>query len=301
MKAVAAPIDVKFKNILYLTDFSQPSEAALPYVLEIARAFGAKIHALNLLIPPGYVYTTPDLTAVAIAAEEDTAAAEMKKVEARLTGFPHETLVERATEVWEPVKEFVAERGVDLIVLGTHGRTGAQRLFLGSVAEEIFRRSPVPVLTIGPCVRCNPHDAAHLRRVLFPTDFSPEAAAAAPYAISLAQKQNARLILVHVVSRSRAASGADTSRAAISVAEAMHRLYEIPSKDADLKAPPELAIEYGDPGERIVEAAKQRDADIIVLGIRAATGVPGAATHLERPTAHKVVVHAPCPVLAVRG
>lgn len=301
MKAVAAPIEVRFKSILYLTDFSQPSEAALPFTLAIARGFDSKVHALNLMIPPSYVYTTPDLTALAIAAEEETAAAEMKKVETRLAGLPHETLVERATEVWAPVERAIAEYNVDLIVLGTHGRTGAQRLFLGSVAEEIFRLSPVPVLMIGPSVRGNSQDVARFRRVLFATDFSPEAAAAAPYAISLARRQNARLILVHVLPKSRAADGTETSRLAISVAEAMHRLFEIPSKDATLNDPPELAIEYGDPADRIVEAAKLRDADVIVLGIRAATGVPGAATHLERPTAHRVVVNAPCPVLAIRG
>jgi nucleotide-binding universal stress UspA family protein len=301
MKAVAARIDVNFKNILYLTDFSAPSEAALPFALAITREFGAQIHALNLLIPPGYVYTTPELTALAIEAEEETAVAEMRKVETRLAGLPHETLVERATEVWEPVKRAILERKIDLIVLGTNGRTGTQRLLLGSIAEKIFRLSPVPVLTIGPNVRGCSLDVARFRRVLFATDFSPEAAAAAAYAISLARRQNAHLILVHVLPKSRAADGTDASRVAISVAEAMHRLYEIPSKDATLNAPPELALEYGDPADRIVEAAKLRDADIIVLGIRAPSGVPGAASHLERPTAHRVVVNAPCPVLAVRG
>jgi nucleotide-binding universal stress UspA family protein len=301
MKAVAAPIEVNFKSILYLTDFSQPSEAALPFALAVARGFGAKIHALNVLIPPGYVYTTPDLTAMALAAEEETATAEMKKVEKQLAGLPHDVLVERATEIWEPVKHAIAENNIDLVVLGTHGRTGAQRYFLGSVAEEIFRCSPVPVLTIGPAVRATTPNASGFRRILFATDFSPEAAVAALYAISLAKKHDARLILVHVMPKVRAADSPDASRAAISIAEAMHRLYEIPTKDPALNGPPELAIEYGDPAERIVEAAKLRDADIIVLGIRAAAGVPGAATHLERPIAHKVVVHAPCPVLAIRG
>ena len=301
MKAAAAPVAVGFKNILYLTDFSEPSEAALPFAIEIARDFGATIHALNLLILPGYVYTTPDLTALAIQAEEQTAVAEMKKVEAQLTGVPHEVVVERATEVWEPVEQALAKQKIDLIILGTHGRTGAQRLLLGSVAEEIFRRSPVPVLTVGPRVRGDAEEIGRLKRILFASDFSPEATAAAPYAVSLASKENARLILLHVIPKPRGASGADMSRAAISVAEAMHRLYEIPAKEAELTSSPELAIEYGDAAERIVEAARQREADLIVLGIRAATGVPGAATHLERPIAHKVVVNAPCPVLVIRG
>ena len=301
MNAAAAPVAVGFKNILYLTDFSEPSEAALPFAVEIARDFGATVHAMNLLILPGYVYTTPDLTAVAIQAEEETAVAAMKKVEARLVDVPHEVTVERATEVWGPVEQALTKEKIDLIVLGTHGRTGAQRLLLGSVAEEIFRRSPVPVLTVGPRVRGDIEDIARLKRVLFATDFSRESTSAAPYAVSLAAKENARLILLHVIPRPRGANGADMSRAAISVAEAMHRLYEIPAKETELSAAPELAIEYGDAAERIVEAAREREADLIVLGIRAATGVPGAATHLERPVAHRVVVHAACPVLVIRG
>lgn len=301
MKTVAAPIEIKFTNILYLTDFSEPSEAALPFALTFARVFGAKIHALNLLIPPGYVYTTPDLTAVAIAAEEDTARTEMKNLVPKLAGLPYSAVVERATEVWEPVKRALTENNIDLIVLGTHGRTGRQKLLLGSVAEEIIRRSNVPVLTIGPSLRANAQTVAGLHRILFATDFSPESSAAAPYAVSLAKREGGRLILVHVVPKTRPAGGTDASSASISVAEAMHRLYQIPSKAADLNGPPEVAIEYGDPAERIVETARQRDADIIVLGIRAARGVPGAATHLERPIAHKIIVNAPCPVLAVRG
>ena len=70
--------------------------------------------------------------------------------------------------------------GVDLLVLGTHGRTGAQKYRLGSIAEEIFRRSPVPVLTIGPEVYGGHINAARFCRVLFATDFEAESDAAVP-------------------------------------------------------------------------------------------------------------------------
>lgn len=87
----------------------------------------------------------------------------------------------------------------------------------------------------------------------------------------------------------------------LTVAEAMHRLYEIVPKDARLDLPPEVAVEYGESAERIVEFAKERGADLIVIGVRSAAGRIGAATRLERATAYKVVAHAPCPVLTVRG
>ena len=305
MRVIEAPMEtrlkneIRFKNILYLTDFSEPSEAALPFALAMARGYGAKLFALNVMIPAPYVYTMPDLTAVGIAAEEECAQAEMKKVESQLAGLPHETIVERSTTVWDPVKLAIEENDVDLVVLGTHGRTGTQKFFLGSVAEDIFRRSPVPVLTIGPGVRGSAHNGARFHRVLFATDFSPEATAAAPYAISLAQRGDAQLILVHVVRKTRSSNGTDAPAVAISVAEAMHQLYEIPPKDAGLSAVPGVSVEYGEPAERIVEIAKQRGADVIVLGVRASR--IGPATHLEGATAHKVVVHAASPVLTIRG
>jgi nucleotide-binding universal stress UspA family protein len=301
MRAVTVLADVKFKNVLYLTDFSQPSEAAFPFAAMVARGYGAKLYAFNVLIPAPYVYTAPDLTELAIEAEEEVARSEMKKIDSQLAGLAHETAVERSPSVWEPVERAIREQNIDLVVLGTHGRTGAQKFLLGSVAEEIFRRSPVPVLTIGPGVVSGSHNGARFHRVLFATDFSPEAAVATPYAISLALKGNARLILLHVVRKIGGRNDAEAGPVEISVAEAIHQLYEIPPKDSGLNEPPEVAVEFGDPAARIVEAAKERGADIIVLGVRDAAGRLGAATHLARSTAHKVVARAPCPVLTVRG
>ncbi|MGC1255789.1 MAG: universal stress protein [Candidatus Acidiferrales bacterium] len=301
MRTLEITAPVKVKNILYLTDFSQPSESALAFATTLGRGFGARVLALHVLIPAPYVYTTPGLTAVAIEAAEETAQAEMQRVESRLAGLEHKTLVERGLEVWPSVRRAIEEDHVDLIVVGTHGRTGAEKLLMGSVAEEIFRRSPVPVLTIGPGVRSSTHNAGRFRRVLFATDLSPESLAAAPYAISLAQENHARLALLLVMPKPDAIDGSDKRLFDLSVAEAMHRLYELVPDQANLELPPELAVEYGEPALRIVEFAAQRNADLIVIGVRSAAGRLGAATHLERATAHKIVAHAPCPVLTVRG
>jgi nucleotide-binding universal stress UspA family protein len=81
----------------------------------------------------------------------------------------------------------------------------------------------------------------------------------------------------------------------------MYELHEIVPQDAELWCRPEAVVEYGEPGACILEAAKKRDADLVVLGVRSAQGRLGAATHLERAVAHKVVAHATCPVLTVRG
>ncbi len=84
-------------------------------------------------------------------------------------------------------------------------------------------------------------------------------------------------------------------------ADAMHKLHELLPKDAEMWCRPEALVRYGNPAEQILKAAAERGGDLVVLGVRDAAGHLGAATHLERTTAHNVVVHAPCAVLTVRG
>jgi len=290
---------IMFNNVLYLTDFSEASEVALPFAVEIARAYGAKVYALNVLVPSPVVYMSPESPETSIEWQEEWAAAEMQRVEAQLMGLPHETIVERGTELWAPLRQILTEHDIDLIVLGTHGRTGMQKLLLGSAAEEIFRRSPIPVITIGPSVRTGAHNDARFRRVLFPTDFSEASVAAAPYAISLAQENEARLVLLHVIRH----FGDDHApkRGEMSVAEAMHQLFELVPRDADFWCRPEPAVRYGEPAEEILSAASDHGADLIVLGVRGSSDYSTAATHVTRATAYKVVAHAECPVLTVRS
>ena len=286
---------ISLNSILFLTDFSEPSEAALPFAIAIAREFGATIHALHVLIPSPYL--TPSTVPVMVELQEENAESKMQRVEAQLTGVPHDAALVRGTDIWSAVEQNIARCSADLIVLGTQGRTGAEKLLLGSVAEEIFRQATIPVLTIGPAVRNGIHNGARFNCVLFATDFSAESAAATPFAVALAEENQARLALVHVIPN--LGSGAKLSPEAHSVANVMYRLHGLISEDVELWSRPEAIVEYGDTAERILEAAKRRAADLIVMGVR--HGRLGAATHLERSVAHKVVAHAPCPVLTIRA
>jgi nucleotide-binding universal stress UspA family protein len=297
MEKVRSGSRISLNNILFLTDFSEPSEAALPFAADIARAYGSKVIALHVFSPVPYLSATAELTETVIEAEEETVKAAILRLEAQLTGIDYELIVERDGDIWAPVKQAIKEHKIDLLVLGTHGRTGAEKLLLGSVAEEIFRRRLIPSLTIGPGVRGIPHTGGHFRRVLFASDFSSASLDAAPYAVSLAQENEARLLLLHVMRHAHKLEGNGEKHFELSVAEAIHRLYETVPNDVQLHFPPEVAVEYGEAAKKIVEAAKQRDADLIVLGVRNASS---AVTHLEASTAHKVVAHAACPVLTVR-
>jgi nucleotide-binding universal stress UspA family protein len=261
----------------------------------IARNYGASVHAVHILSP-----VIPESCPEAIEADDDLAEMEMQKVESKLVGIDHDAQVLQGMEIGAAIDQTIAKHHIDLIVLGTHGRTGTQKLLMGSVAEEIFRRSSVPVLTIGPHVRTSTH-SPRFYRVLFATNFTSHSVPAASYAVSLAQENQARLILLHVMRKREPSNAAEESQFEMSVAEAIHQLYETVPKSVELGVSPEVAVEFGEPSERILEAARQRGADLIVMGVQDAAGHLGAATHLERAIAHKVVAHARCPVLTVRS
>lgn len=298
MRAIETGERLALKNILFLTDFSEPSELALPFAMGVALEYEAKVYVMHVLTPVPLAYASPESAGAVIEGMEEGAQAGMQRLDAQLAGVPHETVLVRGESVWSLVEPALREHDIDLVVLGTHGRTGATKLLFGSVAEEIFRRAMVPVLTIGLSVRRGLHGGGPFRRVLFSTDFTPEAQAAAPYAISMAEENQAKLLLLHVMREP------DPNRKKTlqdSVANAMHQLCEIVPPEAELWCRPEPTVRFGNPAERILEVANDLEADLIVLGVRHAAGHLGAATHLERTTAHKVVAHALCPVLTVRG
>jgi nucleotide-binding universal stress UspA family protein len=289
---------VALNNILYLTDFSEPSEAALPFAAAVAREYGAKVIAYHALIPAAYTYTAPELVQTGFEAQEEAAENNMKRAGAELVGVPHEMVVERSAGIWPSLEQAIKDYNADLIVLGTHGRTGAEKLLLGSVAEEVFRRARVPVLTIGPGARRSAHAGAKFRKVLYATDFSKESLAAAPYAISMAEENQARLILLHVMKPSPTPRSERETQDLLS--NATFELHEIVPASAELWCTAEAIVREGNAAEKILETAKEKGVDLIVLGVRDRKGHLGAATHLERATAHKVVAHAACPVLTVR-
>lgn len=298
MPLVRANQRIALKNILFLTDFSEPSGTALPFAAMIARAYGAKVTALHVLLPSVYVCLAEEAGPLVREDQEDLAQAEMDRVAAGLVGLPRETIIERGANVWDVLSHTLQEREVDLIALGTHGRTGFKKVILGSVAEAVFRRTKVPVLTIGPEVQRGAHNGGRFHCVLFASELNAVSKAAAPYAVSLAQENQSRLVLLHVLPAPKAGRQTAGRR---SVAEASHELAELVPKDAELWCRPEPTIAYGEPGPAILATAARSGADLIVLGVRGLDTVTAVATRVQRATAYDVVAHAPCPVLTVRG
>jgi nucleotide-binding universal stress UspA family protein len=299
METVPVSKRIALKNVLFLTDFSEPSAVALPYAAMIARAYGAKVTALHVVVPSAYTYMTPEMSATLLDAQDDAARTEMGRVEAEFAGLPREAIIERDIAVWPVLTRLLQEREVDLIVLGTHGRTGLKKAVFGSTAEEVFRRTSVPVLTIGPEVRRSAHNGGRFQSVLFATDFNSVSSAAASYAVSLAQENQSRLILLHVLPAPK--SGKGNKSVELSVAEALHRVHDLLPQDAELWCRPEPVVEHGQASAQILATAERCGADLIVLGVRGMDTLSGLVTRVERATAYEVIAHAPCPVLTVRG
>jgi nucleotide-binding universal stress UspA family protein len=176
--------------------------------------------------------------------------------------------------------------------VGTHGRTGLSKLVLGSVAEEVFRKAPCPVLTVGPHAPMA-RPGSGLQAVLFATDFSADSARALPYALSAAREFGAELTLLHVLEPGEEMAGDRAGRDA----RLQERLQQMLGSEAgQVRVRTELA--GGDPAERIVEAAAQRGAGFLVLGLKAPQMF---ADRLPWLYAYRIVSQAPCPVLTVRG
>jgi nucleotide-binding universal stress UspA family protein len=163
---------------------------------------------------------------------------------------------------------------------------------MGSVAERIFRQSTCPVLTVGPKVSGEPMSVADIHTILCPIDFTAESLAALPYAVSLAEENQARLYLMNVV------PGPISTYDEVSLKA---RLKDLIPPEANLWCEAKAFVESGNAGDKILEQAEELGVDLIVLGIRPVSTLAGTRTHLGTATAYKVVSQAICPVLSVRG
>ena len=297
MKTIETRTRIESKNILFTTDFSPAADSALPYATEFAKRFGAKLYALHVRPPAINPMTQPATWPVLEENAKEEADRERQRLLKSFPGIQPEVLVEEG-DFWEILESTIDKHKIDLIVLGTRGRLGARKFFMGSTAEKIFRDVPCAVLTVGPFSHAELPRGGEVSEIVYATDFGPGSTAGASYAVSLAQEFQARLTLLHVIAEPKTGELVHPSEL---VASSEHRLRKLVPPEAELWCEPRFVVEQGPAAETILEVAKNRKAELIVLGVHPSAGIPGAATHLPIATAHKVVTHATCPVLTVRG
>jgi len=292
----SAKVATRFENILFATDFSAAADQAIPYVRNIAKHYQSRLLALHVRPVVVNPMTQPSTWAIDIEYARSVDQQNREQLQAAFEGFPTEILVEEG-EVLPSINKAIEKNKVDLVVIGTRGRTGIGKLLLGSIAEEIVRNVTCPVLTVGPHADAAPGTRAQFREILYATDLSAESARGATYAVSLAQEFGARLTLLHVVSEAHPGDLVAWADVQESSKELLRKL--VPAEAQALKKV-EYFVERGDPAERILDVAHLRQVDLVVLGTQVAKGIPGAATHLPMAIAHKVVARAACPVLTIR-
>jgi nucleotide-binding universal stress UspA family protein len=294
MKAVQARTRITLKNILFATDFSQAADAAAPIAIQIARRYGAKVYGVHVNRSDDYTGVAPNAWAAMAEAAEKETKEDAGRLNEQLQGIEHEVVIGEGN-LWEVLSNVIQQKEIDLVVVGTRGRTGFGKTLLGSVAEQILRQSPSPVLTVGPHVNPWSDEYVKMREILYATDLAADYPIAAPYAISLAQENRAHLVLLHVIEDPKAGELVDSPEV---VDVKQRKLEQLVTEQAGLWCEPTYIVEQGPAAEKILDVAKRRPTDLIVLGARPAKGL---ATHLNIGTVHKVVSQAKCPVLTVRG
>jgi nucleotide-binding universal stress UspA family protein len=210
-----------------------------------------------------------------------------------------------ATEILAKAEEISS----DLIVLGTHGRSGFDRLVLGSVTERVLRKATCPVLTIPyQAAEAAPVPSALFRRILCAIDFSDSSITAMNYAMSLAKEADAHLTLLSVVDIP-VGLWPDTKRAGrdlppdlrkyieTSEAERRESLNALVPPDARTYCTIDTTVATGTPWRQILSTANDLKSDLIVMGVR---GRGAVDLFLFGSTAHHVVRQATCPVLTLR-
>jgi nucleotide-binding universal stress UspA family protein len=300
---------ISLKRILVATDFSAASKVALHYAAAMAKRHGSKIYVAHVIppVPRTFIPIEPappeldtDRTQAELDLQNFASSGSLKRID-------HEALLERGP-IQNVLSEQIRQHEIDLLVLGTHGRSGIGTLLLGSVAEAIFRFVSCPVLTVGPLAPIEPKDAGHVRQILFATDFGPASRAALPYAISLAQEESAKLILLHVLPAiSTLDAGLYWYSSADLIAQqkpvrqkTLDRLTHLIPEDEHLPCTPEFLAPFDNLPWGILNIAAERETDLIVMGVNRSTFVR-TSFHIPWATAHGVVRHAKCPALTVRS
>ncbi|HET7221465.1 MAG TPA: universal stress protein [Vicinamibacterales bacterium] len=291
-------------NILCPIDFSEFSRCALDRAVRLARLHNAVITAIHVVEPNGQAGEEAGVEAVQRQRDEQRQAL-TRFVAPELTAdvqIRHE-LVE-APSISREILVQANRLSADLIVMGTHGRSGVERLLLGSIADKVTRMSPIPVLTVPRRAEDAAAGCPPFQRILCAIDFSEASDAALKYVSSIIEEPTCHVMILHVVEmlpvvqEPLVASPFDLEPHLQDIEAAAHRLLHktVPER---LKACSEIEeiVAEGKPYVTILDTAAERKADLIVIGAHG----PGSLDRLRYgSTTSHVVRRASCPVLTVR-
>ena len=298
---------LRIERILVPTDFSDYSDPALSHGIKLALEHSAELHLFHaiVLFEEDLVkmdHAIPDSSRLRKALAE--IARKRMGALVRDHGLPNLVCIQvqrRGISAAPPIVEYAQEVDIDLIVMGTHGRRGLRKMFLGSVAAEVIRSAPCSVLTIrGKGKRTEVHDP---KRILVPVDFSDQGRGALRVATSLARTYQAKIQLLHVLGE--VLHPAFYNMGAIRLSDLQPEIKEKARSHMEgylsevAEEPDPLAtchVQEGHAAREIVRFSQKQESDLIVM---ATHGHTDKRHFLIGGTAEKVISGAECPVLAI--
>jgi len=305
---------IEIRRVLCPIDFSDFSRRALDHAVAIAKWYKSTItvmHVRPILAPAAYAPGSSALSSTALTPKErDDLLASMKRFAEAEAG----STVPIEFELYEgntagAILAKADEMHCDMLVMGTHGRSGFEHLVLGSVTEKVLRRAGCPVLSV-PRLAADavPAPPVLFRRIVCAIDFSECSMHALDYALSLAQEANAQLLVVHVIEvppdlppdvHETILGGPHSLREYIAAAEEDRRgrLQDAIPEHMRMRGAVETVLATGKAYREILHVAAEREGDLIVIGTHS-----GVAHRLFfGSTAQHVVRQASVPVLTLRA
>jgi nucleotide-binding universal stress UspA family protein len=304
---------IEIRRILCPIDFSEHSRRALDHAVAIARWYEAAVTVLHVFSPVtvAAVGAAPVVFEPMVLApvDRDRLLADTRAFAAAESapGVAIEAAI-REGRTATAILEQAASMRADLLVIGTHGRSGFDRLLVGSVAEKVLRKASCPVLTVPKGLPdAVPSGPVLYKRILCPVDFSDSSLHALKYATSMAQEADGQLTVLHVVAHefeNAADMASMVSDAGITIGsfvkqreEALRRRLQEAVATAPEFCSVESLITHGKPWREVLRIAAERQSDLIVMGVQ---GRGATDLLFFGSTTQHVVREASCPVLTLR-
>ena len=294
MTVLGNPVEVSLENILFATDFSASAETAKLYVQALAERYRSRVRVMHV-VDLSAAFKAPD-AGLSIDIFRRIGKESLSRVKSELVSkrIHVETVLCEATDPAAEILQVAQEGSTDLLVIGTRGHKGLARLVLGSTAEELIHRAKCPILTIGPAVQ-PPKQPLSVQKIVYATDFSPEAAKACVFALSFAQDFGAHLYLCHVLPEPSSIDRMDDDELNARFISALQRLVPDIAREW---CEPECVLEHGSAADGILLLAQRVKADLIVVGTRKTSHW---FDNFKTGVAFQVISSSHCPVLTIRA
>jgi nucleotide-binding universal stress UspA family protein len=294
-----------FHSIVCAVDFSDHSVHALRCAVGLAGHDRASLTVMTVndpLLVEAAAASALGADYVEKDAEKELRALIARVVPAGAAWSPTLEIAIRTGKAEVEILKCAAERGADLIVMGTHGLSGVRKMFFGSVTERVLRQTSIPVLAAPLTDRSivsqsDRQPIVKIGTMMAPVDLGPSSEQQARTAAALAQRFDASLLLVHVQTRSRTGSALGQAVTAYEQrhGDAAHEQLARLAADAGPGIRVDTHIASGQPADEIARVAVERNVDLIVMGL---TG-EGSAAGRPGSVAYRVLTLAPVPVLAL--